>query len=79
MSRHYGELRMPVVIVTGDQDQVVSPKENAYRLKEAIPQAQIVELKGAGHQIPLTRPDGVYSALKRISTTATDIASNVAL
>jgi pimeloyl-ACP methyl ester carboxylesterase len=75
MSRHYGELRMPVVIVTGDQDQVVSPKENAYRLKEAIPQAQLVELKGAGHEIPLTRPDGVYSALKLISTT--DVASNV--
>src|SRR5215470_6070325 len=78
MSGHYGELRMPVVIVTGDQDQVVAPKENAYRLKEAIPQAQIVELKGAGHEIPLTRPDGVYSALKLISTVATDVASNVA-
>src|SRR5215813_5349440 len=79
MSRHYGELRMPVVIVTGDQDQIVSPKENAYRLKEGIPQAQLVVLKGAGHEIPLTRPDGVYSALKRISAAAIDIASNAAL
>src|SRR5215510_14107962 len=78
MSKRYGELRMPVVIVTGDQDQIVSPKENAYRLKEAIPQAQLVELKGAGHEIPLTRPDGVYSALKLISTAATDIASTMA-
>src|SRR5215468_3819064 len=78
MSRHYGELRMPVVIVTGDQDQVVSPTENAYRLKEAIPQAQLVELKGAGHEIPLTRPGSVYSALKLISTAATDIASTMA-
>src|SRR5215468_6993962 len=79
MSGHYGELRIPVVIVTGDRDQIVSPKENAYRLKEAIPQAQLVELKGAGHEIPLTRPDGVYSALKLISTAATDIASTMAL
>src|SRR5262249_58661127 len=77
MSKRYGELRMPVVIVTGDQDQVVSPKENAYRLKERIPQAQLVELKGAGHEIPLTSPDGVYGSLKRISTAATDVASNV--
>jgi len=67
------------VIVTGDQDQIVSPKENAYRLKEAIPQAQLAELKGVGHEIPLTRPDGVYSALKRISTTATELASTLAL
>jgi pimeloyl-ACP methyl ester carboxylesterase len=73
MSDHYGELRMPVVIVTGDQDQIVSPKENAYRLKERIPQAQIVELKGAGHEIPLTSPDSVYSALKRIPTVASDV------
>jgi len=55
-----------VVIVTGDQDQIVSPKENAYRLKERIPQAQLVELKGVGHEIPLTRPDSVYSALTAI-------------
>jgi pimeloyl-ACP methyl ester carboxylesterase len=69
---------MPVVIVTGDQDRIVSSKKNAYRLKEKIPQAQLVELKGAGHEIPLTRPDGVYSALKLIST-ATDVASTTAL
>src|SRR5262252_1720087 len=79
MSKHYGELRTPVVIVTGDQDQIVSPKENAYRLKEAIPQAQLVELKGAGHEILLTMPDSVYSALKLISTAATDVASPTAL
>src|SRR5499433_40551 len=72
MSRHYGELRMPVVIVTGDRDQIVSPKENAYRLKKRIPQAQLVELKGAGHEIPLTSPDSVYSALKLISTATTE-------
>src|SRR5262245_9922618 len=71
MSKHYGELRMPVVIVTGDQDQIVSPKENAYRLKERIPQAQLVELKGAGHEIPLTRPESVYGALKLISIAVT--------
>jgi len=61
---------MPVVIVTGDQDKIVSPKENAYRLKQRIPQAQLVELKGVGHEIPMTRPDSVYNALKLISTAA---------
>ena len=79
MSKHYGELRMPVVIVTGDQDQIVSPKENAYRLKERIPHAQLVVLKGAGHEIPLTRPECVYSALKLIPTAATGLVSTVAL
>jgi pimeloyl-ACP methyl ester carboxylesterase len=70
MSRRYGELRLPVVIVTGDSDRLVSPKENAYRLKGAIPQARLVELKGTGHEIPLTRPESVYAALKLISDAA---------
>jgi pimeloyl-ACP methyl ester carboxylesterase len=74
MSRRYGELRMPVVIVTGDRDQIVSPKENAYRLRQRIPQAQLVELKGAGHEIQLTSPDSVYSALKLISTATTEVS-----
>jgi pimeloyl-ACP methyl ester carboxylesterase len=74
MSKHYGELRMPVVIVTGDSDRVVSPKENAYRLREAIPRARLVELKGTGHEIPLTRPESVYAALRLIPS-ATDVAS----
>src|SRR5215475_1951870 len=79
MSNHYGELRMPVVIVTGDQDRIVSPQENAYKLKERIPQAHLVELKGAGHEILFTMPDSVYSALKLISTAATNVTSTTAL
>jgi len=75
MSRRYSELRMPVVIVTGDSDRIVSPKENAYRLRGAIPQAQLVELRGAGHEIPLTRPESVYGALKLISPYDKDVAS----
>jgi pimeloyl-ACP methyl ester carboxylesterase len=35
-SKHYSEVTIPVVILTGDHDQIVSPIENAYRLKESI-------------------------------------------
>lgn len=70
MSKHYGELRLPVMIVTGDSDRIVSPKENAYRLRAAIPQARLLELKGTGHEIPLTSPESVYVALKLISADA---------
>lgn len=75
MSKRYGELRLPVVIVTGDSDQIVSPKENAYRLRAAIPRARLVELSGVGHEIPLTRPESVYGALKLISNAASDVAA----
>jgi pimeloyl-ACP methyl ester carboxylesterase len=75
MSKRYGELRLPVVIVTGDSDQVVSPQGNAYRLREAIPRARLVELEGTGHEIPLTRPESVYGALRQISGAASDVAA----
>ena len=67
MSKHYSEIRIPVVIVTGDADKIVSPKENAYRLQAAIPQSQLIALKDTGHEIPQTRPESVYAALTLIS------------
>jgi len=73
MSKHYSEIKVPVVIVTGDTDKIVSPKENAYRLQAAIPQSQLILLKDTGHEIPQTRPESVYNALTLISPS---VASN---
>jgi pimeloyl-ACP methyl ester carboxylesterase len=67
MSKRYSEISIPVVIITGDEDKIVSPKENAYRLKAAIPQSQLIELRQTGHEIPQTRPESVYTALTLIS------------
>jgi pimeloyl-ACP methyl ester carboxylesterase len=67
MSKRYSEIKIPVVIVTGDQDKIVSPKENAYRLQAAIPQSRLIELKETGHQIPQTHPESIYAALTLIS------------
>jgi pimeloyl-ACP methyl ester carboxylesterase len=67
MSKRYSEIRIPVVIVTGDQDKIVSPKENAYRLQAAIPQSRLIELTETGHQIPQTHPESIYVALTLIS------------
>jgi len=67
MSRRYSDINIPVVIVTGDEDKIVSPKENAYRLRAAIPQSDLIELKYAGHEIPQTHPESIYGALTLIS------------
>jgi pimeloyl-ACP methyl ester carboxylesterase len=67
MSKHYNEIDMPVVIVTGDQDQIVSPQENAQRLQAVIPNAKMLQLENTGHEIPQTRPDSVYAAISMIS------------
>jgi len=61
--KHYAEIRIPVVVVTGDHDKVVSAKQNAYRLKTSISQSQLIELKNTGHEVPQTHPESIYQAL----------------
>jgi pimeloyl-ACP methyl ester carboxylesterase len=67
MSKRYSEINIPVVIVTGDEDKIVSPKENAYRLQAALPQSRLMELKDVGHEIPQTHPESIYAALELIA------------
>lgn len=63
----YSDIRVPVVIVTGDSDLIVPAKENAHRLYEALPHAELVVLEKTGHQIPFTRPDAVVAAIDRVA------------
>ena len=63
ISKHYPDIRIPVVIVTCDHDKVVSAKDNAYRLKDSIAHSQLIELKNTGHQVPQIHPESIYNAL----------------
>jgi len=68
ISKRYSEIEIPVVIVTGDKDKIVSPDENAARaLHAAIPQSRLLEIKDAGHEIPQTHPESIETALRLIS------------
>lgn len=48
LSERLGELNMPVLVLTGDDDQIV-PTENSLQLAKAIPAAQIVVFENCGH------------------------------
>jgi pimeloyl-ACP methyl ester carboxylesterase len=63
----YSDIRVPVVILTGDSDLIVPAKENAHRLYEALPHAELIVLEKTGHQIPFTRPDAVVDAIDRVA------------
>src|ERR1043166_4498402 len=65
-STRYSEISIPVVILTGDHDQIVSATENAYRLQDSIANAQLIELKNTGHEIPQTHPESNSNALNLI-------------
>jgi pimeloyl-ACP methyl ester carboxylesterase len=68
LSSRYPEITVPVVILTGDHDQIVSATENAHRLKDSIANSQLVELKDTGHEIPQTRPESISNALSLITS-----------
>lgn len=70
VSSHYSEISIPVVIVTGDRDKVVSAKLNAYRLKTSIAHSQLIELKNTGHQVPQTHPESIFNAVTLISNSS---------
>jgi pimeloyl-ACP methyl ester carboxylesterase len=67
MSKRYPEINIPIVIVTGDKDKIVSRDQNAYALHAAIPTSRLIEIKDTGHEIPQTRPESIDSALRLIS------------
>jgi pimeloyl-ACP methyl ester carboxylesterase len=77
LSKHYSEIHLPVVIVTGAEDRIVSPGANARRLNASISQSRLIEIKDTGHQIPLTRPESIYDALTLISTSASSSQQKV--
>jgi pimeloyl-ACP methyl ester carboxylesterase len=56
-------LKLPVLILQGDQDLVVPPG-NAELLKARIPQAEVRMVEGAGHLLPMERPEEVAEAMR---------------
>ena len=65
-SPRYPEITVPVSILTGDSDLIVSEKDNADRLHQALPRSHLIVLPKTGHQIPFTRPQAVVDEIERV-------------
>jgi 3-oxoadipate enol-lactonase len=57
-------IRMPVLVVAGDDDQI-APAAEMREMAEAIPGAEFVLIQSAGHLAPLEQPDAVNQAVAR--------------
>lgn len=57
-----GEIRIPALVIHGEQD-VAQPIEEAEKTVGGIPGARLVRLPGVGHTSPLEAPDEVNAAL----------------
>lgn len=64
LRRRLGEIRCPVLAITGSEDRMMPP-ENANLLAEAIPGAEHYVVKGAGHGFFFEKPEEVNRVLIR--------------
>lgn len=57
---------VPTLVLHGNRDRVV-PLSRGQELERLIPDARLETLRGAGHMLPLERPDGILHHLERFS------------
>ena len=70
LSPRYGELQMPIEIISGGRDRSVSTTIHSRALVEQAPHAKLVVIDGAGHQIQHERADDALEALNRAAQRA---------
>jgi 3-oxoadipate enol-lactonase len=61
------QIQVPVLVVAGDDDQI-TPAEGMQEMAGAIPGAQFVLIRGAGHLSPLEQPAAVNRAVESFLT-----------
>ena len=63
----YGNLKMPVIIVAGNEDRLVDIDAQSARLHRDIPQSGFHRVPGAGHMIHQTATGVVMSAINEVA------------
>lgn len=61
--------RIPAAVVCGDDDWII-PFDSSVALADALPEAEMVRIRQAGHLVQLEFPDKVNAALTRLGTRA---------
>ena len=64
-SARHGELRMPVAIVAGADDQVIDFAAHSERLHGELPGSTLAIVHGAGHMVHHAAPDEIVAAIER--------------
>lgn len=64
-----GQIDKPTLVVCGEHD-AISPPAEMRGIAEAIPNAQFLEIAGAGHMAPVEKPDAVNAALREFLANA---------
>lgn len=70
MGSRYHELRMPVTIIAGIEDQIVDVDNQAVWFHDAVPGSDLQLVRGAGHMVHYTVPEQVAKAITAVSCKA---------
>jgi pimeloyl-ACP methyl ester carboxylesterase len=60
----YGEIKIPVTIISGDVDKTVSTQIHTLPFAAAVPQTRVIVLPGVGHMIQQAAPDLVAAEIE---------------
>ena len=71
----YADLKMPVVIIAGEQDRLVDIDAQSARLHSDISQSRFHRVARNGHMIQQTATDQVMSAISEVATGSTKLAA----
>jgi pimeloyl-ACP methyl ester carboxylesterase len=75
---HYRELKVPITIITGADDQISDAGRQSGRLHRELPGSEFVSLPGLGHMIHHLAPDAVADAVDRVARRSRERSSEVA-
>jgi pimeloyl-ACP methyl ester carboxylesterase len=75
MQQGYRRLRLPVAILAGDGDQIVTPGRQSARLHDEIPGSTLTLLPGLGHMIHYDAQDEIAGAVRQVLHRARGAAS----
>ena len=78
LRNRYAELKLPVVIIAGEQDRLVDIDTQSARLHSDIAQSRFHRVAGNGHMIQQTATDQVMSAIREVAAVGTEIGSAAA-
>jgi pimeloyl-ACP methyl ester carboxylesterase len=78
LRNRYADLKMPVVIIAGEQDQLIDIDAQSGRLHSDISQSRFNRIAGNGHMIQQTATHQVMSAIREVATGQTEFASSAA-
>lgn len=74
LERNLHRLTVPLVLAVGSADRAIAP-EDAFRVRDLVPEAKVVLLRGLGHLAHEERPEDVAEIVVRTAKSADAVAA----